>query len=269
MNNTYNLYGYVNNICAGIKESMMKVLNLTVSPDTVHIKKNFTLIELLVVIAIISILAAMLLPALKNAREAALFSECKNNIRSITQASQHYTDDYDGWFTNLKADSPDYPEYWDRNMVPYIYPDEPIEADQNKRKYQFPIFWDCPAIDTRHFQYSSDIAYGMNKEVFYSMVPYIGTYDSYDRPFKISRMRNPSSIIEIADSASAIDGTGSGDDRGYWISYRNDHKGTPHFRHLNQAGVSYFDGHLEGKRYNDIMGASNNYTLRDSIWRSY
>jgi prepilin-type N-terminal cleavage/methylation domain-containing protein/prepilin-type processing-associated H-X9-DG protein len=61
-------------------------------------KTGFTLIELLVVVAIIAILAAILLPALGRAREAARRAGCANNLKQFGIIFKMYSGESNGYF---------------------------------------------------------------------------------------------------------------------------------------------------------------------------
>jgi prepilin-type N-terminal cleavage/methylation domain-containing protein/prepilin-type processing-associated H-X9-DG protein len=65
----------------------------------------FTLVEVLVTIAIVAILAAVLLPAIQQAKERAKRIQCLNNLHQIGVAQYNYAADHDGWFCTHLQDA--------------------------------------------------------------------------------------------------------------------------------------------------------------------
>ena len=101
------------------------------------VKALFTLIELLVVIAIISILAAMLMPALEQARRSAKTAECISNEKQAAMALQMYTMDHDGqiiggWYPFQNTDrfwTYNWPNQWRDRGGPFYTRVRPVGGE--------------------------------------------------------------------------------------------------------------------------------------------
>ena len=161
----------------------------------------FTLIELLVVIAIITILAAMLLPALRNARERARATKCINNLKQWGVGMQLYTQTFDNWPHPRNAVKPNGSsvgwENYDCFLRRTIAPGMPQDIWSLGRSFN-----GCDTHDSSELQsdWSNKAiafwSYGMNA-YFYTGTDSDGNLDyRYKKHYK-----NPSKVIHLMEMA--------------------------------------------------------------------
>jgi len=130
-----------------------------------HCRTAFTLIELLVVVAVIAILAAMLLPALQNAKEAGKRSTCMSHLRQVSLGLFLMADDNNGWINGVNAayttnSPPDQwvspPYYWMYAITNYLGKSDALVKQGAQTG--------CPGLDPRdlYWPYAANTAFAGN-----------------------------------------------------------------------------------------------------------
>lgn len=184
-------------------------------------QRAFTLIELVVVIAIIALLAAMLLPAIRTVREAAVTADCMSRERQMGMVFMTYVADWQGRLptpysmTNWKC--------WNERLS--------IDYDDGQTLgiYREPLFVPDPATPLVYLT-----GYGMNARLPPSVLDVAINISRGVAPI-LRRIKAPAMTVLVADSLGWMIGGNEPWSQLNLIAYI----------HRKKACSLYVDGHVQ------------------------
>lgn len=225
----------------------------------------FSLVEMLVVIAIIGILAALLMPSLQKAVQAARGSLCQSNIRQVGMAMLAYADDNGGWGASTHYShylmGPVYASKAQHTLVPYLGDaGVPASAPSLLQYDVLPVAL-CPC-GRRDATGSLTVGADFNTpNGSYGFTVYLtsGPGSAYLPRFgKITQVRRPANRILCADVGGANSGSRPA------ALFRNDQFA---YRHDGGNNLCHVDNHVKLYSYAESLGlGTGSNPSPEGIW---
>lgn len=222
-------------------------------------RRAFTLIELLVVISIIALMIAILLPALKAAREQARKITCGSNMRQLGLAMVMYTGDNDSYFpeTGPSFGSPYNKPLWRDYLTPYVNNGGKVHVLVSSG---VPIFT-CPSDPLESFETADpsgwqSYSYGWNAH----MTSHPGITMGGQLYRRITDSKDPVLDMLYFDLASGNPYGWHGTNVWNVLNPAIEAQFT-HYRHADSTNMTFLDGHVESRSDRDRIVAGDMYHL--------
>lgn len=221
-------------------------------------KLKFTLIELIVVICIIAILASLLLPALRSAREKGRQMLCLNNQKQIGTSELMYASDYNDYvapyYSGISISS------WTYLLAPYCanFPDAATAKNQSPAGYS-----DSKALRFAPFICPSEPRIWRDYTSGWS--PYVSNYTVNAKIMSINDTLKPVRRYGFFKKPSSCGLLWDGKDNPCVYSM-NDLLQFVHFRHNRSISILYLDGHAISHPVVPILPIAYDPSSPNDLW---
>lgn len=224
----------------------------------------FTLIELLVVIAIIAILAALLMPSLSRARDAARRTRCASNLRQCLMSISFYTSDYSGFLpVYYKPGTSSYVQGLDilARYTPYLENNEIAVCPS------WPPFRPA-AVQNRYAMMYHTGGYRDDTPGWFETDYLVNGAMTTNKFIRMWNIPNPQEFVSLAEANYlGTHSTWPGHQAYMWRPFVATNESV-HFRHQGLTNVGFADGHVESASLDRFFEAYRNGTFIGTSNRS-